>query len=237
MKYLVLVLFIGLSFEALGELPSCSVRGDFSTGDGYLDSFDHLGREYSMRELNKKPLNYFEKNISFILEEHILPFVVVPGIADDDQAPGFVHKKMLKRAALAATKFHKGHIGMLIVSGGNVHPVGTYQNESMDLKNLLVEKLQVPADRIFIEPFARHTTTNVRNAGRLLLSLGVSQATILTTYLQSFYISLNRISGFYEKYWNETNHELPSTRKTGARRTLIDFNCNVFTYGNDPLDF
>ena len=36
----------------------------------------------------------------------------------------------------------------------------------------LVEQHGIPADRILIEPHARHTTTNLRNCARLLLAVG-----------------------------------------------------------------
>ena len=40
------------------------------------------------------------------------------------------------------------------------------------MKKYLMEIWKVPQNAIIIEPHARHTTTNVRNAGRILLRQG-----------------------------------------------------------------
>lgn len=76
------------------------------------------------------------------------------------------------RLRIAADRFARGAAPFVIVSGGNVHPDRTPFNEATEMKRLLVTHHGVPADRIFIEPHARHTTTNMRNAARLMLSAG-----------------------------------------------------------------
>ena len=40
------------------------------------------------------------------------------------------------------------------------------------MRDYLIER-DVPADRILLEPHARHTTTNLRNAGRIMRALGL----------------------------------------------------------------
>lgn len=76
------------------------------------------------------------------------------------------------RMRIAAEQFARGLAPFIIVSGGNVHPNRTPFNEALEMKRLLVEQHGVPADRILIEPHARHTTTNLRNCARLLLAAG-----------------------------------------------------------------
>jgi hypothetical protein len=76
------------------------------------------------------------------------------------------------RMRIAAELFARGLAPFIIVSGGNVHPNRTPFNEAAEMKRLLVEQHGIPADRILIEPHARHTTTNLRNAARLLLAAG-----------------------------------------------------------------
>jgi len=76
------------------------------------------------------------------------------------------------RLRIAADMFARGLAPFLIVSGGNVHPNRTPFNEAVEMKRLLVDDYGVPADRILIEPHARHTTTNLRNCARLLLAAG-----------------------------------------------------------------
>ena len=38
----------------------------------------------------------------------------------------------------------------------------------------------MPADRVLLDPFSRHSTTNLRNAGRMMLSHGWKRALIVT---------------------------------------------------------
>lgn len=74
------------------------------------------------------------------------------------------------RLSIAADMFARGVAPFIIVSGGNVHPNRTPFNEAVEMKRLLITQYGVPADRILIEPHARHTTTNLRNCARLLLA-------------------------------------------------------------------
>jgi hypothetical protein len=76
------------------------------------------------------------------------------------------------RMGIAADLFARGVAPFLIVSGGNVHPNRTPFNEAVEMKRLLIQDYGIPADRILIEPHARHTTTNLRNSARLLLAAG-----------------------------------------------------------------
>ena len=76
------------------------------------------------------------------------------------------------RMRIAADMFARGLAPFIIVSGGNVHPSRTPFNEAIEMKRLLVTEYGIPADRILIEPHARHTTTNLRNCARLLLAAG-----------------------------------------------------------------
>jgi hypothetical protein len=77
------------------------------------------------------------------------------------------------RMRIAAELFARGLAPFIVVSGGNVHPNRTPFNEAIEMKRLLVEQHGIPADRILIEPHARHTTTNMRNCARLMLAAGI----------------------------------------------------------------
>ncbi|MDF0542310.1 YdcF family protein [Sphingobium sp. H39-3-25] len=72
---------------------------------------------------------------------------------------------------LAANRFAQGEAPFIIVSGGRAHPRATRFVEAMEMRKALIERYGVPEDAILIEPYARHTTTNLRNAARLLLAM------------------------------------------------------------------
>lgn len=95
------------------------------------------------------------------------------------------------RCDLAKARFDKKLAPLLLVSGGHVHPDRTPYSEALEMKKYL-RSLGVPAAAILVDPHARHTTTNLRNAGRILLRAGVpaDRPLLVTTDLgQTLYMS------------------------------------------------
>lgn len=74
---------------------------------------------------------------------------------------------------MIAHKYHQGVAPLLVVSGGRVHPYKTLNSEAFFMKKYLTEECGVPEWAILMEPHARHTTTNVRNAVRIMFRQGV----------------------------------------------------------------
>lgn len=95
--------------------------------------------------------------------------LIVLGSGPADDQPLSAISKL--RVRLAAHLYAAGQAPYIIVSGGAVHPRGTRTVEAVEMRRALLERYGVPADAVIIEPHARHTTTNVRNAARLLLAL------------------------------------------------------------------
>jgi hypothetical protein len=98
--------------------------------------------------------------------------IVVPGAGND--RPGVRLSPGGKlRDEIAAKRFREGKAPFLIVSGGFVHPTRTEFSEAIEMKRDLIARLGVPADAIIVDPHARHTTTNMRNAARLMFRYGI----------------------------------------------------------------
>lgn len=116
--------------------------------------------------------------------------IVVPGAGGD--RPGVSLSAAGKlRLVLAAKRFNEGKAPFILVSGGFVHPNQTPYCEAAEMKKYLVSALGVPADSILIDPHARHTTTNLRNAARLLYRYNIpfeKPGLITTDQEQSRYI-------------------------------------------------
>ncbi|MEN2711396.1 YdcF family protein [Sphingomonas sp. NPDC092331] len=92
---------------------------------------------------------------------------------------------------LAARRFAQGDIAFILVTGGRAHPRATPFTEADEMRKALIDRYGVPPEAILIEPYARHTTTNLRNASRLLARLGApveAEAVIVCNPLQSAYI-------------------------------------------------
>ena len=90
-----------------------------------------------------------------------------PELADMPLSPGGKY-----HLRLAAQQWAAGNAPFIIVSGGRAHPFATRFTEAVEMRDALITRYGIPADRIVIDPHARHTTTNMRNAARLLMAMG-----------------------------------------------------------------
>ena len=96
--------------------------------------------------------------------------IIVLGAGPEDlltplSARGKLHVKV------AAQRYFDGLAPFIIVSGAAVHPRGTRVVEAIEMRRALIERYGVPTHAIVIEPYARHTTTNLRNSVRLLMAM------------------------------------------------------------------
>jgi hypothetical protein len=98
--------------------------------------------------------------------------IVVPGAGND--RPGVrLSPGGLLRDELAARRYREGKAPFVLVSGGFVHPERTEFAEALEMKHDLMRRFGLPANAIIVEPHARHTTTNMRNAARLMYRYGM----------------------------------------------------------------
>lgn len=116
--------------------------------------------------------------------------IVVPG-AGSDRPDVALDPSGRMRVMLAAARFRAGQAPFLLVSGGYVHPNQTRFNEALEMKKALMREFGVPEHAIFVDPHARHTTTNLRNAARIMFRAGIPtdrRSLITTDQYQSEYI-------------------------------------------------
>lgn len=97
--------------------------------------------------------------------------ILVPG-SGPEQSGVALDSAGARRCRLAAARYRAGQAPFVVVSGGHVHPYQTPYCEAVEMQKYLVETLGLPGAAVFIEPHARHTTTNLRNAARLLAAAG-----------------------------------------------------------------
>jgi hypothetical protein len=74
-----------------------------------------------------------------------------------------------ERVRLGVAAYRAGQAPFIVVSGGFVHPSKTPYCEALEMKRYLLEVYGLPESAVLIEPYARHTTTNLRNASRLVI--------------------------------------------------------------------
>lgn len=97
--------------------------------------------------------------------------IVVLGVGPETPTEP-VTAESLMRAEYAAQCWKAGMVPYIIVSGGKAHPHGTPYCEAQEMKRYLVDVCRVPESVVIMEPHARHTTTNLRNAGRIMIRQG-----------------------------------------------------------------
>jgi hypothetical protein len=117
--------------------------------------------------------------------------IIIPGVGPENPALSISARSKL-HLQLAARRFAQGDVAFIITSGAAVHPKGSTYVEAVEMRRTLVERFGIPAERIVIEPYARHTTTNLRNATRRLHAMGApldKPTLIVANSSQSRYIS------------------------------------------------
>jgi DUF218 domain len=146
--------------------------------------------------------------------------IMIPGAGPEEPAVALSAEGMI-RCRLAAIQFKKGLAPFIVTSGGKVHPYKTKYCEALEMKNYMVEKLKIPANAIFIDPHARHTTTNMRNTVRLIHRYGIpfsKPAITCTTRGQSAMIETTLIA----RCMKELN-EVPYKNGSRLSETEMEF--------------
>jgi len=136
----------------------------------WLNHRDEAGRYEPMETGENAPAVRRIKSVDWA--KYPYSVIVVPGAGND--LPGFrLSPEGKLRDEIAAKRFREGKAPFLLVSGGFVHPLQTEFAEAIEMKRDLMTRFGIPADAILIDPHARHTTTNMRNAARLMYRYGM----------------------------------------------------------------
>jgi hypothetical protein len=98
--------------------------------------------------------------------------ILVPGQGPTD-ADTEISELSIQRVDLALQRYNAGLAPIILTSGGHVHPDRTVFSEAIEMRRRLVDVHGLPPSAVAIDPYARHTTTNLRNAARVLFELGV----------------------------------------------------------------
>ncbi|MDW7690641.1 YdcF family protein [Flammeovirgaceae bacterium SG7u.111] len=136
---------------------------------------------------------------------------------------------------VAARQFKEGKAPLIIVSGGHVHPYRTPSCEAIEMKKELMEKYGIAEKHIIIEPHARHTTTNVRNASRLLFKYGVptdKPNLVTTNFRHSDYVSSQN---FYDRNMKELGY-MPCKLLERISPTTIEWLPSIDSFQQNPLE-
>jgi hypothetical protein len=226
------------SFDAIIQEDAASLDLFFSKPLRYalellwLNHRDEAGREEPMERKDNSAA--FQRVKSVDWSKFPYTVIVVPGAGND--RPGVRLSPSGKlRDEIAAKRYREGKAPFILVSGGYVHPSQTEYAEAIEMKRDLMERFHIPADAIIIDPHARHTTTNMRNAARLMYRYGIPfdrKALVTTDPSQSQYIS----DPTFEKRCIEELGYLPHRLLTRLSTFDIEFLPKIESLHADPLD-
>jgi hypothetical protein len=110
--------------------------------------------------------------------------ILVPGQGPEQEGLA-IDPMSINRCRLAAERYQKGLAPLIVVSGGHVHPNKTPYSEAVEMKKYMVRELHIPEKAILIEPHARHTTTNLRNAARIVYRFRIPDTMKILTVTDS----------------------------------------------------
>ncbi|MFS0772211.1 YdcF family protein [Sphingomonas sp. 1P08PE] len=160
--------------------------------------------------------------------------IIALGIGPDEPATPLSAKGKLN-VRLAAERLAQGLAPFIIVSGSAVHPRDTPHVEAIEMRRALIERFGVPANAIVVEPYARHTTTNLRNATRRLIAMKAPldrDALVVSNVAHSAAIGS---PGFVERNRRELGYQ-PGEVRSRVSANDVAFRPSADSLRVDPAD-
>ncbi|MDR2221893.1 MAG: YdcF family protein [Flavobacteriaceae bacterium] len=182
-------------------------------------------------QYNQKAIAYL-KTVDFKKYEYNALIVLGDGPENYRDPLGALGKLNLK---IAVEQYKQKKAPFIIVSGGHVHPNRTQTCEAIEMKKELMSIYAIPEEAIIIEPYARHTTTNLRNATRLMLDYGfdIKQKSMIVSY--ELHIDSIADKKFGERFLRELGY-LPGEITRQKPGGLLDFYPSELMLQVNPLE-
>jgi hypothetical protein len=196
---------------------------------------DEAGRYEPLEEGENKACLQNIKKIRW--SDYPYSFILVLGSGPQDSATR-LSPIGAKRADQAAQLFLQHSAPLIILSGGHVHPMQTPYCEAIEMKKYVMEKFKIPERSILIEPHARHTTTNFRNASRLAFRYGIPAELKALVTSSEDHIAITTKDGFRIRCSTELGY-FPMEFITRISPVAAEFKpavASLFFDANDPLD-
>jgi hypothetical protein len=179
-----------------------------------INNRDEAIRFEPLSSINNKAFSKIEK-INF----NDFPFSLILTLGEGPENNLSISPNNKYRCKTAAENFRKKMAPFIMVSGGNVHPFQTSFNEGIEMKKYLIEHLGVPEHAIIVEPYARHTITNFRNANRIIFrnNIPFNKKVLCVT------------SKYHTDYLNNPDFEKRSIQELGYAPFKSIRNIGIFT--------
>jgi hypothetical protein len=196
-----------------------------------LNDRDEAGRFEPMSDGENKPA--LDRVAGIDWKKFTYNCILVPGIGPEDPSVA-LSPGGKANCELAAAAFHAGVAPFILVSGGYVHPNKTRFCEAVEMRRELIDQLHIPADVVLIDPHARHTTTNIRNAARLVYRYGLPMDLPTLVVSNSSQIHTIASNGFAQRCRRELGYE-PARIGKLLSDTSLEIRLSIDSLEADPL--
>lgn len=195
-----------------------------------LNKKDHAARHEPLSTLNRAAYQQVQ-GIQWAKYPYSAILVLGAGPSDDQAISAICKDRCRSGAAIYRDK----KAPFIIVSGGYVHPFDTKYSEAIEMKKFLMDSCDIPETAIIAEPHARHTTTNIRNANRILFRNGFPMnKKVLCTSSKSHITYVNSI--FFDKVCDKDLRYHPYKNVKRLDDTSVEYEPVVESLHEDPFD-
>lgn len=205
---------------------------DFSLSLLYLNHRDEVARYEPLdKNENKKAIANLE-NINFNTFDYATIVILGNGPENYQDRLSALGKLNL---ALGVVEYKAKKAPLIIVSGGHAHPFRTPYCEAIEMKKELMQVYNIPEEHILIDPYARHTTTNMRNASRLMAAYQIpmhKKSLVVTNSKHSSYVEDKK---FEARCIEELGYS-PATILKRVNSTTIEFIPAIASLHQNPID-
>ena len=205
---------------------------DFSLALLYMNHRDEVERYEPLEEKENKKAIAHIKQINFDAFDYASVLILGNGPENYQDRLSAIGKLNLQ---LGVLEYEAKKAPLIIVSGGHAHPFRATYCEAIEMKKELMEVYNIPEENILIDPFARHTTTNLRNATRLMIWYQMpldKKSIVVTNANHSDYVGN---PNFNARCMEELGY-LPAVIFKRLNSTAIEFLPNVESLHQNPID-
>ncbi|WP_104809954.1 YdcF family protein [Polaribacter filamentus] len=202
-----------------------------------LNNRDEAGRYYPLEDGENKATIEYIKTINWNEYEYALALALGDGPNEPNDLPNISIGGM-RNADQAVELYQQGRVPLIMLSGGHVKPFQVEYSEGIEMKKYIIDKYSILENRILVETQARHTTTNMRNTGRLIFRYGIPSNKKSVVTSSESHINTIESSNFNVRSINEMNH-IPAEIYNRISNIYLEFTSKIEVLhldSSDPLD-
>ena len=205
---------------------------DFALSLLYLNHRDEAARYEPLEQKENRKTVEEIKNINF--KDYDYPAILILGNGPENYRDTLSALGKLN-LQLGVLEFQQKKAPLIIVSGGHAHPFRSPFAEAIEMKKELIERYNIPEERIIIDPHARHTTTNLRNASRLMIAyhIPIDRASLVVT--NNAHSKYTGASSFADRCREELGY-LPAVIGKRLNSTTLEFLPQIESLQQNPLE-